>query len=124
ISEVAVLLNFTPEYGRNSGAIVNIVTNSGTNEVHGTGYEFFRNDKLDARNFFNTKPDPQTAFRNNQFGFSLGGPIIKNKTFFFFNYEGVRERVGLNSLARVPTPQEFAALGGPKNPVIANLLAR
>src|SRR6185503_10360230 len=60
----------------------------------------------------------------NQFGFSLGGPIAKNKTFFFFNYEGLRERVGLNSLARVPDPREFAALGGAKNPVIANLLGR
>ena len=124
IAEAAILSNFEAEYGRNSGAIVNIVTKSGTNEFHGSAFEFFRNDKLDARNFFNFKPDAQTAFRNNQFGFSLGGPIVRNKTFFFVSYEGQRERVGLNSVARVPDPREIAALGGPINPVIARLLAR
>ena len=124
IAEIAVLSNFESEYGRNSGAIVNIVTKSGTNEFHGSAFEFFRNDKLDARNFFNFKPDAQTAFRNNQFGFSLGGPIVRNKTFFFFSYEGQRERVGLNSVARVPDPREIAALGGPTNIVISRLLAR
>ena len=124
ISEVAVLSNFEAEYGRNSGAVVNIVTKSGTNNFHGSAFEFFRNNALDARNFFNPKPDPQTAFRNNQFGGSLGGPIIRNRTFFYFAYEGQRERVGLNSTARVPDPREIAALGGPTNPVIARLLAR
>ncbi|MEW6731288.1 MAG: TonB-dependent receptor [Acidobacteriota bacterium] len=124
VAEVAVLLNSEPEYGRNSGAIINIVTLSGTNELHGSVLEFFRNDKLDARNFFNVKPAPKTSLRNNQFGFALGGPIVKNQTFFFVNYEGQRERVGLNSIARVPDPREFAALGGPSNPIIAKLLAR
>jgi hypothetical protein len=124
ISEAAILSNFEAEYGRNSGAIVNIVTKSGTNDFHGSLFEFFRNNKLDARNFFNPKPDPQTNFRNNQFGGSLGGPIKRNKTFFYFAYEGQRERVGLNSTARVPDPREIAALGGPTNPVIARLLAR
>lgn len=124
ISEVAVLSNFEAEYGRNSGAVVNIVTKSGTNEVHGSLFEFLRNNALDARNFFNPKPDPQTAFRNNQFGGSLGGPIVRNRTFFYFAYEGQRERVGLNSTARVPDPREIADLGGPTNPVIARLLAR
>jgi outer membrane receptor protein involved in Fe transport len=124
IAEAAILSNFEAEYGRNSGAIVNLVTKSGTNEFHGSAFEFFRNNALDARNFFNFKPDSQTAFRNNQFGGALGGPIIRNKTFFFFAYEGQRERVGLNSVARVPDPREIAALGGPTNPVIAQLLAR
>lgn len=124
ISEAAILSNFEAEYGRNSGAIVNIVTKSGTNDFHGSLFEFFRNNKLDARNFFNPKPDPQTQFRNNQFGGSLGGPIKRNKTFFYFAYEGQRERVGLNSTARVPDPREIAALGGPTNEVIARLLAR
>ena len=124
ISEAAILSNFEAEYGRNSGAVVNIVTKSGTNEFHGSLFEFFRNNALDARNFFNPEPDPQTAFRNNQFGGSLGGPIVRNKTFFFFAYEGQRERVGLNSTARVPDPREIAALGGATNPVIARLLAR
>src|SRR2546425_336100 len=124
ISEAAILSNFEAEYGRNSGAIVNIVTKSGTNDFHGSLFEFFRNNKLDARNFFNPKPDPQTAFRNNQFGGALGGPINSNRTFFYFAYEGQRERVGLSSTARVPDPREIAALGGPSNPVIARLLAR
>lgn len=124
ISEAAILSNFEAEYGRNSGAIVNIVTKSGTNDFHGSVFEFFRNNKLDARNFFNPKPDPQTQFRNNQFGGSVGGPIKRNQTFFYFAYEGQRERVGLNSTARVPDPREIAALGGPTNEVIARLLAR
>ncbi len=124
ISEAAILSNFEAEYGRNSGAIVNIVTKSGTNDFHGSLFEFFRNNKLDARNFFNPKPDPQTQFRNNQFGGAIGGPIKRNQTFFYFAYEGQRERVGLNSTARVPDPREIAALGGPTNPVIARLLAR
>jgi hypothetical protein len=124
ISEAAILSNFEAEYGRNSGAIINIVTKSGTNDFHGSLFEFFRNNKLDARNFFNPKPDPQTQFRNNQFGGAVGGPIKRNQTFFYFAYEGQRERVGLNSTARVPDPREIAALGGPTNPVIARLLAR
>src|SRR5690348_6683767 len=124
ISEAAIISNFEAEFGRNSGAIVNIVTKSGTNDFHGSLFEFFRNNKLDARNFFNPKPDPETAFRNNQFGAALGGPIVKNKTFWFASYEGQRERVGLNSVARVPDPREISALGGPTNPVIAKLLAR
>ena len=124
ISEVAVLSNYEAEFGRNSGAIVNIVTKSGTNDFHGSLFEFVRNDAFDARNVFNPKPNPQSAFRNNQFGFSLGGPIVRNRTFFFTAYEGQRERVGLNSTARVPDPGEIAALGGPTNPVIAQLLAR
>src|SRR5690349_16262929 len=124
ISEAAILSNFEAEYGRNSGAIVNIVTKSGTNDFHGSLFEFFRNDKLDARNFFNPEPDPQTQFRNNQFGGALGGPIVRNRTFFYFAYEGQRERVGLNSTARVPDPREISMLGGATNPVIARLLAR
>lgn len=124
ISEAAILSNFEAEYGRNSGAIVNIVTKSGTNDFHGSLFEFVRNNVFDARNLFNPKPFPQTAFRNNQFGGSLGGPIVRNRTFFFFAYEGQRERVGLNSTARVPDPREIAALGGASNPVIAELLAR
>ena len=124
IAEAAILSNFEAEYGRNSGAIVNIVTKSGTNDIHGSLFEFFRNDALDARNVFNPKPFPKTAFRNNQFGGALGGPIARNRTFFYVAYEGQRERVGLNSSARVPDPGEIAALGGPTNPVIAKLLAR
>ena len=130
IAEAAILSNFEAEYGRNSGAIVNIVTKSGTNDIHGSAFEFFRDNSLDARNFFNVKadpsgtPNPQTSFSNHQFGFALGGPIVRNRTFWFASYEGQREDVGLNSVARVPDPREIAALGGATNPVIAKLLAR
>ncbi|HVG18227.1 MAG TPA: TonB-dependent receptor [Blastocatellia bacterium] len=124
IAEAAILSNFEAEYGRNSGAVVNIVTKSGTNDFHGSVFYFLRNDALDARNFFNPKPDPQTNFSNHQYGGAVGGPIRRNKTFFFTAYERQHERVGLNSVARVPDPREIAALGGPRNPVIAALLAR
>ena len=90
------------EYGRNSGGVISAITKSGTNNFHGTVFEFLRNDKLDARNFFDrTKP----AFKRNQFGFVFGGPVIENKTFFFGSYEGLRERLGTTSAASVPTAQ-------------------
>src|SRR5262249_35508338 len=103
VQEMGVLSNVEAQYGRSSGGTVNIVTKSGTNSFHGTGYEYFRNSALDARNFFNEKPQPQNQFHNNQFGGSIGGPIIKSNTFFYAAYEGQRESVGLASLARVPT---------------------
>jgi hypothetical protein len=90
ILEFSVLTdNYSAEYGRGSGGIVNAITKSGTNEVHGTGYYFLRNSALDARNFF----DPLTIppFRRSQFGGAVGGPIKKDKTFFFTNYEGLHE---------------------------------
>lgn len=128
IAELAVITDFTPEYGRNAGAVINIVTKSGTNTPHGTLFEYFRNTNLSARNFFNFSPQQQTALHNNQFGGSFGGPIIQNKTFFFVDYEGQRESVGLNSTARVPTQAEIGAAiaqnGGVVNPVIAALLNR
>ena len=110
VAEVNVLSNFTPEYGRNAGAVVNIVTKSGANQVHGTAAEYFRNSALDARNYFNFATDPTTgqhlpkaSFHNNQFGASLGGPIVKDKTFFYLDYEGQREPVGVVTIASVPT---------------------
>src|SRR5712692_7474611 len=108
VSDMAVLSNFQPEYGRNGGAVVNIVTRSGTNQVHGTVFEYFRNNALDARNFFDTAPAPKAPFHNNQFGGSLGGPIKKDKTFFFLDYEGQQERVGVVTLACVPTAAYIA----------------
>src|SRR5258708_2189710 len=101
---------YSAEYGRNSGAIVNIATRSGTNELHGEAFEFLRNDKLDATNFFNTKKSP---FKRNQFGASLGGPIIKNKTFFFVSYEGLRQRQGLDVNSGVLRDDERAAVTDP-----------
>src|SRR5579864_7260296 len=128
LQEVSVINSTEAEFARSSGATVNIVTKSGTNSLHGTAYEYFRNNGLDARNFFNSKPAPQNVFHNNQFGFSLGGPFKQDKTFWFVSYEGQREGVGIPTVATVPTQADLnaaiAANGGVVNPVIANLLAR
>jgi len=124
VAEVRVLSNFEPEYGRNGGAVVNIVTKSGTNAFHGTAAEYFRNDALDARNYFNLASQPKSPFHNNQYGASLGGPIRKDKTFFYADYEGQQEKVGVVTLGCVPDPAQIAADGGATNPVIAKLLAR
>jgi hypothetical protein len=126
ISDMNVLSNFEPEYGRNGGAIVNIVTKSGTNGFHGDFFEYFRNDALDARNYFDPSSAPKAPFHNNQFGGSLGGPIVKDKTFFYLDYEGQREGVGVVSLACVPTLAQIAAakasLGAGVSPVGSALL--
>ena len=103
VAEVNVLSNFQPEYGRNSGAIVNIVTKSGSNALHGTAGEYFRNSALDARNAFNPTSQPKAPFHNNQYGASVGGPIVKNKAFFYLDYEGQQEPVGVVTVAKVPT---------------------
>ena len=90
VQEFRVVNNsFGAEYGRAMGGIVNIVTKSGTNELHGSLYEYFQNSAMDARSLLQPAPLPH-EFRQNQFGFALGGPIVKNKTFFFANYEGKR----------------------------------
>ena len=125
LAEVPVLSNTEAEYGRNSGAVVNLVTKSGTNNFHGSAYEFFRNNALDARNYFNTTDQPQNAFHNNQFGGSLGGPIVKDQTFFFVSYEGQRESGGIPAPANVPTQAQitnFIANNGPINPVTSGIL--
>ncbi len=127
VAEVRVLSNFEPEYGRNAGAVVNIVTKSGTNSLHGTGAEYFRNNALDARNFFNPGPQPKAPFHNHQYGGSLGGPIVKDKTFFYGDYEGQQETVGVVTLGCVPVGTAADGSLSPSqasNPVIANLLAR
>jgi hypothetical protein len=103
VSDMRVLSNFEPEYGRNAGAVVNIVTKSGANDIHGSLFEYFRNNALDARNYFDQSQFPKAPFHNNQFGGSIGGPIIKDRTFFFLDYEGQRESVGVVSLDCVPT---------------------
>ena len=128
IAELRVLSNFESEYGRSAGGVVNIVTKSGTNDIHGTGFEFLRNNALDARNFFNQVGTPQNPFHNNQFGGAIGGPIRRDKTFFFVDYEAMREKGAESSTACVPTAQDIAtataANGGTVNPVIAALLAK
>ncbi|HYY93600.1 MAG TPA: carboxypeptidase-like regulatory domain-containing protein, partial [Pyrinomonadaceae bacterium] len=104
---------FSAEYGRNSGAIVNIATRSGTNGFHGELFEFLRNDALDARNFFNfTLPHPP-PFKRNQFGGNFGGPVVKDKAFFFFSYEGLRQRQGLTLNTDVPSEAQRAAATSP-----------
>ncbi len=127
VAEMAVLSNFEPEYGRNAGAVINIVTKSGTNTLHGTAAEYFRNDSLDARNYFNTGSQPKATFHNNQYGGSLGGPIVRDRTFFYGDYEGQREAVGVVTLACVPVGTAADGSLSPSqasNPVIANLLSR
>jgi len=102
ISEFSVLTaNYTAEYGRTSGGIVNAITRSGTNLIHGDAYWFLRDEGLDARNFFDTTNAP---FHRNQFGGSVGGPIQKEKTFFFADYEGYREDLGSATVDLVPSP--------------------
>jgi len=127
VAEVRVLSNFEPEYGRNAGAVVNIVTKSGTNSVHGTAADYFRNDALDARNFFNPGSQPKASFHNQQYGGSLGGPIVKDKTFFYGDYEGQQETVGVVTLGCVPVGTAADGSLSPSqasNLVIASLLAR
>jgi hypothetical protein len=90
------------QYGRSMGGIINAVTRSGSNTVHGSVYEFLRNSALDAKNFFDNPTDPIPPFKRNQFGATLGGPIAKDRMFFFANYEGLRERLGLSKNPLVP----------------------
>jgi len=102
IQEFSVLTsNYSAEYGKTSGGVVNAVTRSGTNGLHGNVYEFLRNSALDARNFFDGATIP--PFKRNQFGGSIGGPIIKNRTFFFADYEGIRQSKGITALITVPS---------------------
>jgi hypothetical protein len=103
IQEFSVLTsNYSAEYGKTSGGVVNAITRSGTNSFHGSAYEFIRNDKLDAANFF--EAGQRTPFRRNQFGGTIGGPLAKNRTFFFADYEGIRQAKGIANLDSVPSP--------------------
>ncbi|MFN2456147.1 MAG: carboxypeptidase regulatory-like domain-containing protein [Pyrinomonadaceae bacterium] len=126
---------FSAEYGRNSGAIVNIGTRSGTNDFHGELFEYLRNEALDARNFFDARKPP---FKRNQFGASLGGPVIfprfgeggrptfsgKNKTFFFFSYEGLRQRQGLTLNTDVLSDAQRASVVNPTTARLVSLIPR
>jgi hypothetical protein len=115
IQEFRILTDtYDAEYGRFAGGIVNVVTKSGTNGLHGTVFEFLRNDKLDARNFFDLNlTNPATgqeipgsargAFKQNQFGYALGGPLLKNRLFFFTDYQGTRQILG-SSTGTLPVP--------------------
>src|SRR5487761_224929 len=108
IQEFSVLTsNYSAEYGRTSGGVVNAITRSGTNQFHGGAYDFLRNSALDARNFFDVNI-PQ--FRRNQFGADAGGPIRKDKVFVFGDYEGIRQSLGITNLDTVPSAAARAGL--------------
>lgn len=132
IAEFRVLTNnFDAEYGNYSGGIVNVVTKSGVNALHGSAFEFLRNTDLDARNFFS--PD-RSFYRQNQFGGTIGGPIRKNKIFYFGDYQGTRSNQGIDTgLIAVPTLAErtgdlsgiaSSLTGTVSGPYIANLLSQ
>ncbi|HKS27656.1 MAG TPA: carboxypeptidase regulatory-like domain-containing protein [Pyrinomonadaceae bacterium] len=122
IQEFKVEVNSPPaEFGRFNGGVVNLTTRSGTNDFHGTAFEFFRNEALNARNLFapKTAANPKKpVFRRNQFGFAAGGPIIRNSTFFFGDYQGTRQLIGRVLTSTVPTLLQqlgdfSASLGAP-----------
>ncbi len=113
---------FAADYGRNSGAIVNIATRSGNNNYHGEVFEFVRNNDFDARNFFNPSPILQSPFKRNNFGADGGGPIRKDKTFFYLSYEGLRQRQGLTISQPVLTSDQRQAALAAGNPTVAKLL--
>jgi len=114
IQEFKVATNsYSAEYGRSAAGQVNVITRQGTNEFHGSLYEYLRNRALDARNFFDPAQRPELV--QNQFGFSIGGPVVRNKTYFFASTDFYRNREGLSQLSTVPTAQErqgdLSALG-------------
>jgi len=123
LAELPVTGNAEAEFGRSAGATVNIVTKSGTNQFHGSAFEYFRNDALSARNYFNTEDEPKNDYTNHQFGGLVAGPILRDRTFFLLSYEGQREDGGLPQLGTVPTTDEISTYGNAINPVIQSLLA-
>jgi len=113
IQEFKVMTNsYSAEYGRGAGANVHVSTKSGTNEIHGSAWEFLRNDALDARNFFASPIERKPVLRLNQFGGTIGGPIIKDKTFFFFAYEGIRRKQQVTSLPNQSVSSAVQAKSG------------
>jgi outer membrane receptor protein involved in Fe transport len=98
--------SYDASFGRNGAGQVNVVVKSGANAIHGTAYEFFRNAALDARNFFAPANEPDPKYQRNQFGAAVGGPLVRNRTFWFADYEGRRTNEGITRLTRVPTALE------------------
>lgn len=115
---------FGAEYGQNSGAVVSIATRSGGNDFHGELFEYFRNNALDARNFFDLTSSEPPRFNRNLFGASAGGPISRNQTFFFFSYEGLRHRQGLNLNSLVLSDAERAGVSDPAIAKVIKLIPR
>ena len=142
IQEFKVMTNsFSAEYGRATGAIVSVSMKSGTNDLHGSAFEFVRNEKLDAKNFFDLPDEPKPPFKRNQFGFSLGGPVIRNKTFFFGDYEWSRIHESRTVNNTIPTQKmvggDFSELlpstkiydpasyaGGDRTPYAGNIIPK
>src|SRR5262249_34308238 len=131
LAEFSLQSQGSAEYGRNPGAVINTVIKSGANDVHGTLYEFLRNDKLNARNFFETLPGTKKApFKNSNYGGTAGGPIQHDRTFFFVGFEGERGRPSSSLLITVPSASDIAsaraanaAAGRPENVLGAKLLS-
>jgi hypothetical protein len=106
IGELRLNINaYSPEYGRSNGGAVIVIGKSGSNDFHGTLFEFFRNERLNARNYF-AQPGRRPEFRRNQYGFTAGGPVRKNRTFFFADWQGTRLRTGITRQSVVPTSAE------------------
>jgi hypothetical protein len=107
VDEFRVLTSsYDASFGRHAGGQINVITKSGSNQYHGTAYEFFRDDALNAANFFAPRGEPDPTLERNQFGLSLGGPIVSDRTFFFVDYEGTRLTEGITRVATVPTLAE------------------
>ena len=107
IHEFKLETNSPPaEFGRFNGGVINLTTKSGTNDLHGSAFEFLRNEALNARNLFApaTMDNPKKpVFRRNQYGFAVGGPVIKERTFFFGDFQGTRQSIGRVLISNVPT---------------------
>jgi hypothetical protein len=114
--------NYPAEFGTGTGGQISIVTKSGSNSFHGSAFEYLRNDALDAANFFDNIVGTKSPLRLNQFGGSIGGPIIKDKLFFFTSYEGYRLRAGINSVEAVPGEQARICAAVACNPAIVPFL--
>ena len=113
---------YQAEYGRAASASLNIATKTGTNDLHGSAFGYLRNQRLDARNFFNTKPSPQIPFTYTDFGASANGPIRRNATFFSVNYEGSRQQLGVLGSGTVPS-ELMRTLALQTSPVLAPLIS-
>src|SRR5215471_11520031 len=116
--------NASAQYGRSMGGLINTVSKSGTNSLHGSVYEFLRNSALDAKNFFDDPKAPIPPFKRNQFGASAGGPIRRDRLFFFANYEGLRERLGVSEFGFVPTLSAREGKIGTAAPITVNPAVR
>jgi hypothetical protein len=121
IQEFSISQNsYSAEFG-GPGNVINMITKSGTNQLHGDAYEYFGNTLLNARNYFDPAPQYKPSFNLNQFGGSLGGPIKKDKAWFFGNYEGIRQRTGISQVTYVPTNAFRMSLPSVLQPVVAML---